>query len=78
MTIQSLFLAIACLGLRHPGRKNLYSIAASLKVMEDITLMEDKEKTEKNLEKENQTDDAFTFKEIIVEEISVDGICGVY
>jgi|WetSurSiteA1Bulk_404760.scaffolds.fasta_scaffold66411_2 mycofactocin precursor len=46
--------------------------------MEDITLMEDKEKTEKNLEKENQTDDAFTFKEIIVEEISVDGICGVY
>jgi len=40
--------------------------------------MEDKEKAEKNLEKENQTDDVFSVKEIIVEEIAVDGICGVY
>ena len=65
--------------VKAPGKKKyLYSIAASLKVTEDITLMEDKEKAEKNLEKENQTDDAFAVKEIIVEEISVDGICGVY
>jgi mycofactocin precursor len=40
--------------------------------------MKDKEKAEKNLEKENQTDDVFAVKEIIVEEIAVDGICGVY
>lgn len=78
MTIPSLLLAISCLGLRHPVKKILHSIAASLKVTEDITLMEDKEKAEKNLEKENQTDDVFAVKEIIVEEIAVDGICGVY
>ena len=65
--------------VKAPGKqKALYSITASLKVMEDIALMEDKEKAEKNLEKENQTDDVFSVKEIIVEEIAVDGICGVY
>lgn len=40
--------------------------------------MEEKEKVDKNLEKEAQADDSFSIKEIIVEEISVDGICGVY
>jgi mycofactocin precursor len=40
--------------------------------------MKDKEKAEKNLEKKNQTDDVFAVKEVIVEEIAVDGICGVY
>jgi mycofactocin precursor len=40
--------------------------------------MAEKEKDEKNIEKENQGDDIFTIKEIILEEISVDGICGVY
>jgi mycofactocin precursor len=36
------------------------------------------EKVEKNLEKEPQGADSFSIKEIIVEEVSVDGICGVY
>jgi len=40
--------------------------------------MEDKEKAEKNPEKEVQGAVSFSIKEIIVEEISVDGICGVY
>lgn len=40
--------------------------------------MEEKEKAEKNPEKETQGADSFSIKEIIVEEISVDGICGVY
>jgi mycofactocin precursor len=40
--------------------------------------MENKEKAEKNPEKEGQGADSFSINEIIVEEISVDGICGVY
>lgn len=41
-------------------------------------IMEEKEKAEKNPEKEIQGADSFSIKEIVVEEIAVDGICGVY
>jgi mycofactocin precursor len=40
--------------------------------------MEDKEKDVKNGQKDNKEDDIFKTEEIKIEEMAIDGICGVY
>lgn len=40
--------------------------------------MEDKEKDVKGGQKDTQKDDIFKIEEIKIEEMAIDGICGVY
>ena len=39
---------------------------------------EKKEKDEKNIQNDKQEDDIFSVHEIKIEELAIDGICGVY
>jgi mycofactocin precursor len=40
--------------------------------------MEDKEKEEEKPERESEEEAVFSVKEITIEEMAIDGICGVY
>lgn len=39
---------------------------------------ENKEQEEQGIQREKQEDDIFATKEITIEELAIDGICGVY
>ena len=41
-------------------------------------IMEDREKDQRIIENDNNEEDIFSIEEIKIEEMTIDGICGVY
>ena len=53
-------------------------VAINLKNGEAMEGVEDKETVVKGNQKDNEQDSVFKTQEIIIEEMAIDGICGVY